>query len=149
FLIAGGLLFGMYSWSHRDASRPISGKRIVVDKASLLNYLQYRNKAFKPDYFESQLDAMSPRELQDLSDQYVDEELLYREAKSLGLEEGDDVIRQRLVQKMNFLIEDLADTSATPSDKDLTEYLKKNLAQYRVDTSVTFTHVFTDTEKHG
>jgi parvulin-like peptidyl-prolyl isomerase len=50
---------------------------------------------------------------------------------------------------MNFLIEDLADTSGTPSDKDLTEYLKKNLAQYRVDTSVTFTHVFADTEKHG
>jgi len=149
FLIAGGLLFGMYSWSHRDASRPISGKRIVVDKASLLNYLQYRNKAFKPDYFESQLDAMSPRELQDLSDQYVEEELLYREAKSLGLEEGDDVIRQRLVQKMNFLIDDLADTSGTPSDAELEEYLKKYESQYLIEPSVTFTHVFSDSSVHG
>jgi hypothetical protein len=149
FLIAGGLLFGIYTWSHRGAAKPTSGKTIVVDKASLLNFLQYRNKAFKPDYFESQLDAMSPRELQDLGDQYVEEELLYREAKSLGLEEGDDVIRQRLVQKMNFLIEDLADTSGTPTEAELEDYLKKNQAQYVVEPSVTFTHVFADSAVHG
>jgi len=149
FLIAGGLLFGIFAWSHRGAQKPTSGKTIVVDKASLLNFLQYRNKAFKPDYFESQLDAMSPRELQDLGDQFVEEELLYREAKSLGLEEGDDVIRQRLVQKMNFLIEDLADTSGTPSEAELEEYLKKNQAQYVIEPSVTFTHVFTDSSVHG
>ena len=149
FLVAGGLLFGAFAWSHRGAAKPASGKTIVVDKASLLNFLQYRNKAFKPDYFESQLDAMSPRELQDLSDQYVEEELLYREAKSLGLEEGDDVIRQRLVQKMNFLIEDLADTSGTPSEAELQEYLKKNQAEYVIEPSVTFTHVFADFSVHG
>ena len=92
---------------------------------------------------------MSARERQDLPNQYVEEELLYREAKSLGLEEGDDVIRQRLVQKMNFLIEDLADTSGTPSDAELEEYLKKNQAQYVIEPSVTFTHVFADSSVHG
>jgi parvulin-like peptidyl-prolyl isomerase len=149
FLIAGGLLFGIFTWSHRGAAKPASGKTIVVDKTSLLNFLQYRNKAFKPDYFESQLNTMSPRELQDLSDQYVEEELLYREAKSLGLEEGDDVIRQRLVQKMNFLIEDLADTSGTPSDAELEAYLKNNQSPYIIEPSVTFTHVFADSSVHG
>ena len=149
FLLAGGLLFGIYMWSHRGSAKPSSGKTIVVDKASLLNFLQYRNKAFKPEYFEAQLDAMSPRELRDLSDQYVEEELLYREAKSLGLEEGDDVIRQRLVQKMNFLIEDLADTSGTASNEELEAYLKSNQAQYAVAPSVTFTHVFADSSTHG
>jgi parvulin-like peptidyl-prolyl isomerase len=149
FLVVGGLLFGIFTWSHRGSAKQASGKTIVVDKASLLNFLQYRNKAFKPEYFESQLDAMSPRELQDLSDQYVEEELLYREAKSLGLEEGDDVIRQRLVQKMNFLIEDLADTSGTPSEAELEEYLKKNQSQYIIEPSVTFTHVFADSSVHG
>jgi parvulin-like peptidyl-prolyl isomerase len=149
YLVVGGLLFGIFTWSHRGSAKQASGKTIVVDKASLLNFLQYRNKAFKPEYFESQLDAMSPRELQDLSDQYVEEELLYREAKSLGLEEGDDVIRQRLVQKMNFLIEDLADTSGTPSEAELEEYLKKNQSQYIIEPSVTFTHVFADSSVHG
>ena len=149
FLVAGGLLFGIYSWSHRNTSKPSSSNTIVVDKASLLNFLQYRNKAFKPEYFETQLDTMSARELQDLSDQYVEEELLYREAKSLGLEEGDDVIRQRLVQKMNFLIEDLADTSGTASEEELEDYLKKNKAQYIVAPSVTFTHVFADSSTRG
>jgi hypothetical protein len=92
---------------------------------------------------------MSARELRDLSDQYVEEELLYREARSLGLEEGDDVIRQRLVQKMNFLIEDLADTSGTASDEELQAYLKDNKAQYVIEPSVTFTHVFADSSTHG
>lgn len=149
FLVAGGLLFVIFTWSHRGTAKPTSGKTIVVDKASLLNFLQYRNKAFKPDYFEAQLDAMRPRELQDLADQYVEEELLYREAKSLGLEEGDDVIRQRLVQKMNFLIEDLADTSGKATEAELEEYLKKNQAPYVIDPSVTFTHVFTDFAVRG
>jgi hypothetical protein len=149
FLVAGGLLFGIFTWSHRGAGKPSSVKTIVVDKAALLNFLQYRNKAFKPEYFESQLDAMSAGELQNLADQYVDEELLYREAKSLGLEEGDDVIRQRLVQKMNFLIEDLADSSSNPTDAELDEYLKKNQAQYVIEPSVTFTHVFADASMHG
>jgi len=149
FLLAGGLLFGIFAWSHRGAAKPASGKTIVVDKDALLNFLQYRNKAFKPDFFEDQLNSMNAGQLQELANQYVDEELLYREAKSLGLEAGDDVIRQRLVQKMNFLIEDLADNSGNPSDAELAEYLKKSHEQYRIDTSVTFTHVFVDFEKHG
>lgn len=149
FLLAGGLLFGIFTWTHRGAAKPSSGKTIVVDKAALLNFLQYKNKAFKPDYFEAQLQAMSARERQELANQYVEEELLYREAKSLGLEEGDDVIRQRLVQKMNFLIEDLADSSGSASDAELEEYLKKNQAQYVVDPAVTFTHVFADSSVHG
>jgi hypothetical protein len=33
----------------------------VVDKTSLLNFLQYRNKAFKPDYFESAEHHEPPR----------------------------------------------------------------------------------------
>src|SRR5262249_12704541 len=97
----------------------------------------------------SQLDAMSPREREDLVRQYVEEETLYREAKALGLEQGDDVIRQRLIQKMRFLMDDLADTNAKPTDAVLGEYLQKNQQQYLIDASVTFTHVFFDVSVHG
>lgn len=149
FLVAGGLLFGIFTWIHPGAANPTSGKTIVVDKASLLNFLQYRNKAFNAEYFGAQLEAMSFRERQELATQYVEEELLYREAKALGLEEGDDVIRQRLVQKMKFLIDDLTATSGTPTDADLEEYLNKNQSQYVIDPSVTFTHVFADSSVLG
>jgi hypothetical protein len=147
FLIAGGLLFGIFRLARHPAPDP-SGKTIVVDKESLLNFLQYRNKAFKPDYFAAQLQAMSARERQDLVDQYVEEEALYREAKSLALEQGDDVIRQRLVQKMRYLMDDLA-PAGSPTDEVLRLYLDKNKELYAIAPSITFTHVFADSSLHG
>jgi hypothetical protein len=147
FLIAGGILFGMYRLIHHAAPEA-GGKTIVVDKGSLLTFLQFRSKAFKPDYFAAQFEAMTPKERQDLIDQYVEEEALYREARSLGLEQGDDVIRQRLVQKMRYLMDDLADTGS-PTDAVLQQYLEKNKDQYAIAPSVTFTHVFADASLHG
>jgi parvulin-like peptidyl-prolyl isomerase len=147
FLIAGGILFGIFRVTHPAAPDP-AGKTIVVDKDTLLTFLQFRSKAFKPDYFASQLEAMSPKERQDLVDQYVEEEALYREAKTLGLEQGDDVIRQRLVQKMRYLMDDLAQ-SGPPTDAVLQQYLEKNKDLYIIAPSVTFTHVFADSSVRG
>src|SRR5262249_31075587 len=96
-----------------------------------------------------QLDAMSPEERKSLVDQYVEEEMLYREAKALGLEQGDYVIRQRLVQKMRYLIDDLTEGGEAPSDAVLSDYLQKHKDIYVLEPSVTFTHVFVDTSVHG
>jgi hypothetical protein len=149
FLVAGGILFGVFALTHRAGPVLASDKTIVVDRETLLNFLQYRSKAFKPEFFSSQLEAMTPAERKDLVDQYVQEEILYREAKALELEQGDYVIRQRLVEKMRFLIEDMGEASAKPSDAVLAEYLQKNTERYVVDPSVTFTHVFFDSSVHG
>jgi len=149
FLVAGGILFGICGLTHRAGPGLASAKTIVVDRESLLNFLQYRSNAFKPEFFSSQLEAMSTAERKDLVDQYVQEEILYREAKAMGLEQGDYVIRQRLVQKMRFLIEDMAEGRAGPSDAVLAEYFQKNMKRYVVDPSVTFTHIFFDSSVHG
>jgi PPIC-type PPIASE domain len=149
FLAATGILFGVFGLTHRAGPVLASNKTIVVDGKTLLNFLQYRSKAFKPEFFSSQLEAMTPAERKDLVNQYVEEEILYREAKAMELEQGDYVIRQRLVQKMRFLIEGMAEGSAKPSDAALAEYLQKNMVRYVVDPSVTFTHVFFDSSVHG
>jgi hypothetical protein len=149
FLLAGGILFGVYRLVHRNEPDLSAGRTIVVDKESLLNFLQYRSKAFKPEYFSEQLNSMSDKERQDLISQFIEEEALYREAKALGLEQGDDVIRQRLIQKMRYLMDDLSDNSSPPSDAVLLSYLDKNRNEYAIAPSVTFTHVFTDSAVHG
>ncbi len=149
FLVAGGILFGVFGLTHRTGPGLASDKTIVVDRESLLNFLQYRSKAFKPEFFSSQLATMTTAERKDLVDQYVQEEILYREAEAMGLEQGDYVIRQRLVQKMRFLIEDMAEGRTTPTDAELAEYFQKNRKRYAVDPSVTFTHVFFDSSVHG
>jgi hypothetical protein len=47
--------------------------------------------------------APRPEELQILIDEYVREEVLYREAIAMGLDRNDGIVRRRLVQKMEFL----------------------------------------------
>jgi hypothetical protein len=149
FLVAGGVLFGIFGLTHRAGPALASDKTIVVNRETLLNFLQYRSKAFQPEFFSSQLEAMTPAERKAFVDQYVQEEVLYREAKAMGLQRGDYVIRRRLVQKMRFLLEDVAEDHAAPSDAALAEYFQKNAKRYVVDPSVTFTHVFFDSSVHG
>jgi hypothetical protein len=149
FLIAGGILLAAYQLTHEPEVDLSRDKTIVVDKEGLLNFLQYRSKAFETEYFTKELDAMSPEERKSLVDQYIEEEMLYREAKSLGLEQGDYVIRQRLVQKMRYLIDDITEGGDAPSDAVLNAYLQKHKDIYTLEPSLTFTHVFVDSSLHG
>jgi parvulin-like peptidyl-prolyl isomerase len=144
FLAAGALVYVAWGlWGQR----PDDGRRIVVDRAALLEYLQYQAKAFEPGTFAQQLDAMSEAERRQLIDSYVQEEVLYREAKALGLERGDYVMRLRLVQKMGFLLESTVDEA--PTDAELQQYLDANAGLYAVAPSFTFTHVFLDAAERG
>ena len=69
-------------------------------------------------------------ELKGLIDDYVKDEVYYREGLALGLDKDDTVIRRRLRLKMEFLSD--ADIEAlTPTDAELEEYLKANPAKFR------------------
>lgn len=150
FFVAGGILFGIYQLAHPPQANDLSrDKTIVVDKETLLNFLQYRSKAFETEYFTKELDALPPEERESLTNQYIEEEMLYREARALGLEQGDYVIRQRLVQKMRYLIDDLTEGGSAPSDAVLNDYLQKHRDVYLQEPSVTFTHVFVDASTRG
>jgi hypothetical protein len=149
FIVAGAILFGA-SYAFRDAATaPADDTTIVVDRRALMTFLQYRANAFEPETFSAALDAMSDAELQELIDAYVDEEALYREAKALGLEDSDYVIRQRMVQKMTFLMGDIADPGGAIDDEVLATYFAENREAYAVQPWATFTHVFFDASKRG
>ena len=51
-------------------------------------------------------------ELKGLVDDYVREEIATREALAMGLDRDDTVIRRRLRQKLEFLVEDSPDAGA-------------------------------------
>ncbi|MBY0420889.1 MAG: peptidyl-prolyl cis-trans isomerase, partial [Parvularculaceae bacterium] len=84
---------------------------------------------------------LGPKERRRLIDDYVREEALYREAKALGLDANDYVIRQRLVESAAFL-SDASETAAPATDAEIEAYFKAHRADYRVEPSVTFAHVF-------
>lgn len=50
----------------------------------------------------------TPEEMRWLVDSRVREEILYREALALGLDQGDTIVKRRMAQKMEILAEDLS-----------------------------------------
>ncbi len=150
FLAGGALLFGVFAVLHgADTTGTADGKTIVVDQPALLSFMQYQSAAFQLKYFADQFKAMSPKEKSDLVEKYVREEALVREARAMGLDQGDYVIRRRLVQKMLYLMDDTATETFKPTDADLERYFQAHQEVYRSASTITFTHVFVDKEvKH-
>jgi hypothetical protein len=87
-------------------------------------------------------------ELKGLIDDWVREEIAVREAMATGLDRDDTVIRRRLRQKLEFLLEDTGDTAA-PTDQALQAWLDANADSFRQDPKVSFRQVFFSREWRG
>jgi hypothetical protein len=139
FLVLGVLLFLAFAlWS--PGSGTASGRRIVVDDALVGHLAETFALTWQRGPTENELAA--------LVDDHVKEEILYREAVALGLDEDDVVVRRRLRQKMEFLSEDVA-LMAEPSDDELEAYLAAHPDDFRVAALVSFRHVYLSPERRG
>jgi hypothetical protein len=78
----------------------------------------------------------------------VRDEIAYREAVAMGLDQGDSVIRRRLRMKMELIVEDVAGLSP-PTDDDLETYLAENRESFRQQPQVSFMHVYLNSDKRG
>lgn len=150
FLIAGLVIFLAYQFSGRPEEESLDNGRVIeVDRMALLNFMQYRAQAFRPDIFSEQLDAMIDPERARLVDDFVREEALHREALAMGMDQGDYIIRQRLVQKVEFLLENMANQALEPDEEVITAWYNDHRDDYRVDAVYTFTHIFFDAGERG
>ncbi len=147
FVLLGGLLFAVYAALNPRDTLDASSRVITVDREALLTFLQYRNSAFEPGYFEAQYDAMSDEQLAELAESYVREEAMAREARALGLDENDYVIRRRLVQKIEYLVAGAELEPEPPTEAELRAYYDEHRDDFTQDAEYTFTHVFIDAEK--
>ena len=84
-------------------------------------------------------------EMTGLVEQWVKEEIYYREAARLGLADNDVIIRRRLVQKLTFLTEDIA-TAVPPTDAELRAYYDDNLDRYVRPPTWSFSHRYFSSE---
>ncbi len=149
FLVGGVVLFAVFELSVSDKSSAYGDRSVVVDRPALLKFLQYRMKAFEPSIAAQRLDAMPDAERKQLIDDYIYEEVLYREAIDMGMDGEDYIIRRRLVQKVEFITQGVVEASSTLDDAAIAAYYEANKEDYRVDASITFTHVFFDASKRG
>ncbi|MFN0024423.1 MAG: peptidyl-prolyl cis-trans isomerase [Parvularculaceae bacterium] len=143
FLAAGAVLFAVASTM---APAESGEEPITVTRESLLTHIQYRSKAFEPESAALLLDRLDAAARSQLIADFVREEALVREAKALGLDDGDYVIRQRRVQKAEFLAEASAQVS-DPVNVDIAAYYAAQSSRYLSPAAATFTHVFVSAQK--
>jgi hypothetical protein len=137
FLAIGLALFGLAHLHGLRDRRP----EIVVDAAQ---------RDYQRNQFRGQFGAdPDPARLSELLQTYVRDEVLYREALRLGLDRDDEIIRRRLIQKMEFLLTEGADvTSPTPAN--LAQYLTQHAAEFSRPPVVDFEHrYFADEASHS
>lgn len=90
----------------------------------------------------------TPAEARGIIDDRVRQEILFREGLALGLDQGDEIIKRRVAQKMEFLAEDVSAVSA-PASADLKAWYQKNAARFTLPGLVTFRHLYFSPDARG
>jgi hypothetical protein len=137
FLVLGAALFGLFSiFGKKDIEAPA---KIVVSASRVANLADRFGRTWRRPPTE--------QELQGLVDDYIREEIFYREGRAAGLDRDDSVIRRRVRQKMEFLAEDA--TAGEATEEQLVAYLASNPEQFRTEDRLTFQHVFLSARRRG
>jgi hypothetical protein len=131
FLLIGAALFALAAW--RGESVSTGRERIVVTGEQVA---QARSAA-------ALLQGREPtaEELAELVEPIVRDEVLYRQALTLGLDENDDEVRRRLVEKMTYLTQDLADPEPSSAD-ELRAFYASSPERFTIPALVSFDQVF-------
>jgi len=139
FLIIGALIFVLFSVVNKEEDI-VSGNKIVVSAADIERLSNNWSKRWNR--------LPTDTELQGLVESYIREEVYYREALALGLDQNDTILRRRLMQKMEFLSNDLAELNQ-PDDTELNKYFLDNQDKYILPARVSFTHIYFSLDKRG
>ena len=135
FLLAGAALFGAYAWINRAAENPNAGK------AQQLHIAAGDVEWLAENWTTQWRRPPTQEELRGLIADYLNEQVLAREARALGLEDNDVIIRRRLAQKLTFLIEDTL-RRAEPSETELQQYYETHAQRFRSDAHISLRHIY-------
>jgi hypothetical protein len=138
FLLIGAALFLVYHFLNPGDTG--SSREIVVTGP--------RVEALAENFAKTWMRPPTAQELKGLIDDYVAEEVYYREAIAMGLDRDDTVIRRRLRQKMEFISQDVA-SAVPPTDAQLQAYLEQHPESFIQPPRTTFQQVFFSGERRG
>ncbi len=117
FLLLGALLFGLFAlWGGPAVSAP-GQYHIVVTPTMVQNLvLGFQRSAGR---------APNSREIDGLVAGFVREEILFREAKAINLDQDDPLVRNQLRGRMEDALAERAG-DPVPTDVQLADFMKKN-----------------------
>jgi PPIC-type PPIASE domain len=142
FLLAGAALFGAYAWINRAAENP------NASKAQQLHIAAGDVEWLAENWTTQWRRPPTQEELRGLIGEYLNEQVLAREARALGLEDNDVIIRRRLAQKLTFLIEDTL-RRAEPSETELQQYYETHAQRFRSDAHISLRHIYFSSQRRA
>ena len=138
FLLIGAALFALF-YQVADPAE-VADNRIVITEADIDRMITL---------FERKLQRLpTQQELNGLIEAQIREEILYREALAMGLDQDDTIVRRRMAQKVEFMFNDLAD-AAEPSDDELQTFLDAHSDKFIEPVRTSFDHVYLNADKRG
>jgi hypothetical protein len=138
FLVLGAVLFGLFGMFGKGNEAEAPAK-IVIPAARVATLADGFARTWRRPPTE--------QETKGLVDDYIRDEVFYREGRAAGLDRDDVVIRRRVRQKMEFLAEDM--TAADASEEQLATFLASHPERFRVQERVSFRHVFLSATRRG
>lgn len=102
----------------------------------------------KADFQRQRNRPPNAQEIKGLEQAWIEQEVLSREARRLGLDQNDPVVRRRLAQAMRFLLEN--GLPPKPADSAaILDHLEANKAQYELPRRLRFVQLFFSHDKRG
>jgi parvulin-like peptidyl-prolyl isomerase len=141
FMMLGAVLFIVFQWSSQSNS--VDDKQmgeIVVTEGRIEMLLMRFEKVWKR--------PPTAEELQGLVQDYIQEEIMYREALAMNLDRDDTIVRRRMRRKMEFLSEDIASLKE-PTEQELNDFYTAHQEKYRQDTRYSFLQVYINASVRG
>ncbi len=141
FLAGGALLFAVYAWLNPAAPGSDAASRQVrigVGEVKWLATTWQRQWGREP----------TREELRGLVSNLLKEELLSREAREMRLDENDTIVRRRLAQKLEFVLQDTARLSE-PGEEALQRVYEASPEAFLTRPLVSFTQIYFRSERRS
>ena len=139
FLIIGAAIYGAYAM-FATPEENFRDTLVHVDSNRINGFIsEWEARWNRPPTSE---------EIDGLIQSYIKEDVLYRQAVAMGLNEDDPITRRRMAQKLEFLTSDLA-MMVQPADGALEQYFNDNSEAYLAPDRMTFSQVFFDPDSRG
>jgi hypothetical protein len=141
FFILGFAVFGLHAALDRKPEAIVKDPYLVEVSSADIEWMR--------TIFNKQMGrGPTIQDLRGQVNQFIREQILSREAVTMGLDEGDHVVRRRLAQKMEFLFKDVS-AMAEPTEEDLRKYFNDNRRKYETPPRMTFSQVYFNVDRRG
>ena len=140
FFAVGVIVFGAYALFEAPREPAAGDDRIEIDANDI--------RQIVVAWMAQGRAPLTPTQLDSLITQKIDEEVLFREGMALSLDRDDEIIKRRIVQKMDFLAADVA-ALQEPDRAELTAWFAKNAERFALPPRVSFRQLYFSPDRRG